>query len=334
MRIDASLPLVGLKQAAAIGREAEALGFAGIWSSETQHDPFLPLALIASETTDLEIGTAVAIGLARSPATLAYTSWDLAANSNGRFTLGLGTQVRAHIERRFGMPWPDSPVARLRELVAAIHAFWHTWQTGERLNFRGDTYKLTLMTPFFNPGPIQSPAIPIYLAGVNPGMIALCGEVGDGLHAHPLHSERYLREVVRPALQEGAARANRAPGAVQISTSVFIVTDETEANFVRSQIAFYASTPAYRRVLALHGWDERAEQLSALARRQEWQAMSALVDDEMLETFALVAPPEEVGAAILERYDGLVDRITPYLPFKPGQQDAFWTRIIEEVHGG
>lgn len=332
MKIDANLPPVRLKQAAAIGREAEALGFAGIWSSETQHDPFLPLALIANETSNLEIGTAVAIGFARSPATLAYTAWDLAINSDGRFALGLGTQVRAHIERRFGMPWPDSPVARLREMVAAIRAFWHTWQTGESLNFRGDYYKLTLMTPFFNPGPITSPTIPIYLAGVNPGMIALCGEVGDGLHAHPLHSERYLREVVRPALMKGAKRAARDPDAVQISTSVFIVTDKEEADFVRSQIAFYASTPSYRRVLSLHGWDERAEQLSALARRQEWQKMSELVDDEMLETFALVSPPEEVGTAILERYDGLVDRITPYLHFVPGQRDAFWSRLIDEVH--
>ena len=332
MKIDANLPAVALKDAAAIGQAAEDLGFAGIWSSETQHDPFLPLALIASETQQLELGTAVAIGFARSPAPSAYTAWDLAALSGGRFALGLGTQVRAHIERRFGMPWPDSPVAKLREMIAAVRAFWQTWQAGERLNFRGDYYKLTLMTPFFNPGPIDSPRIPIFLAGVNPGMIALCGEVGDGLHAHPLHSERYLREVIRPALQAGAERSGRDPEAIQLSVSAFMITDESEADFVRSQVAFYASTPAYRRVLALHGWEARAEQLSALARRQEWTEMASLVDDEMLETFALVAPAEQMSTAILERYDGLVDRVTPYLPFVPGERESFWAGLIKEIH--
>jgi probable F420-dependent oxidoreductase len=331
MKIDANLPPVPLKKVSGVGRAAESLGFSGIWSSETQHDPFLPLALIADQTETLEIGTAVAIGFARSPATLAYTAWDLAASSNGRFTLGLGTQVRAHIERRFGMQWPESPIARLREVVAAIRAFWHAWQSGEHLNYRGEHFKLTLMTPFFNPGPIDSPEIPIYLAGVNPGMIALCGEVGDGLHAHPLHSERYLREVVRPALNQGAGRAGRDQQAIKISVSTFMVTDEQEADFVRSQIAFYASTPAYRRVLALYGWEQRAEELSNLARRKEWDSMGRLVDDEMLNTFALVAPPEGMGAAVLARYEGLVDRLTPYLPFKPGERDSFWARLIDEV---
>jgi probable F420-dependent oxidoreductase len=331
MKIDANLPPVPLKKVSGIGQAAEALGFTGIWSSETRHDPFLPLALMADQTETLEIGTAVAIGFARSPATLAYTSWDLAASSNGRFTLGLGTQVRAHIERRFGMQWPESPIAKMREMVMAIRAFWRAWQTGEQLNYRGEHFKLTLMTPFFNPGPIDSPEIPIYLAGVNPGMIALCGEVGDGLHAHPLHSERYLREVVRPALESGAERVGRDPDSIRVSVSTFMVTDEREADFVRSQIAFYASTPAYRRVLALHDWERRAEELSALARHKKWGQMSKLVDDEMLNTFALVAPAEEMGAAVLARYGGLVDRLTPYLPFKPGERDSFWVRLVNEV---
>ncbi|MGD2162092.1 MAG: TIGR03617 family F420-dependent LLM class oxidoreductase [Anaerolineales bacterium] len=333
IKMDANLPPVALKDAVDIGRAAEALGFAGIWSSETQHDPFLPLALIANETQNLEVGTAVAIAFARSPATLSYTAWDLAASSAGRFTLGLGTQVRAHIERRFGMSWPESPIGRLREMIAAVRAFWQAWQSGERLNFRGEHYKLTLMSPFFNPGPIASPDIPIYLAGVNPGMISLCGEVANGLHAHPLHSERYLREVIHPALQEGAVRGGRNPEEIQLSVSVFMVTNDKEADFVRSQIAFYASTPSYRRVLELHGWERRAEELSELARRQEWGAMSALIDDEMLETFAVVAPAEAMGSAVLDRYVGLVDRVTPYLPLRPGERDPFWSRLINEVHG-
>lgn len=331
MKIDANLPPVPLGQAAAVGRAAEKLGFEGVWSSETQHDPFLPLALIAQETRTLQIGTAVAIGFARSPATVAYTAWDLAQLSSGRFTLGLGTQVRAHIERRFGMPWPDEPINKLREMIAAVRAFWRAWQTGDSLNFRGDHYKLTLMTPFFNPGPIEKPEIPIFLAGVNPGMIRLSGEVADGLHGHPLHSERYLREVVKPALQQGAERADRDPGAIQLSAAVFLVTNQSEADFVRSQIAFYASTPSYRRVLALHGWEERAERLSVLARRQDWQAMAAEIDDEMLDTFAVVASPDTIGQAILDRYEGLLDRVTPYLPFIPGERDSFWLELIEQV---
>ncbi len=333
MKIDANLPPVALHEAVQIGRAAEALGFAGIWSSETQHDPFLPLALIANETQSLEIGTAVAIAFARSPGTLAYTAWDLAASSKGRFTLGLGTQVRAHIERRFGMAWPDSPVGQLREMVSALRALWRTWQSGERLNFRGEHFNLTLMTPFFNPGPIHSPDIPIYIAGVNPGMIALCGEVADGLHGHPLHSERYLREVLKPALREGAARGGREPEEIKLSVSVFMATNEKETEFVRSQIAFYASTPAYRRVFQLHGWEQRAEELSALARRQEWQAMSALIDDRILETFALVAPEEAMAEALFRRYGGLVDRLTPYLPLRPGERDSFWSELVNEVQG-
>jgi alkanesulfonate monooxygenase SsuD/methylene tetrahydromethanopterin reductase-like flavin-dependent oxidoreductase (luciferase family) len=164
-------------------------------------------------------------------------------------------------------------------------------------------------------------------------MISLCGEVANGLHAHPLHSERYLREVIHPALQEGAVRGGRNPEEIQLSVSVFMVTNDKEADFVRSQIAFYASTPSYRRVLELHGWERRAEELSELARRQEWGAMSALIDDEMLETFAVVAPAEAMGSAVLDRYVGLVDRVTPYLPLRPGERDPFWSRLINEVHG-
>ena len=199
-----------------------------------------------STRSRLHFGTAVAIAFARSPATLAYTAWDLAQASGGRFILGLGTQVKAHIERRFGMPWPESVVGKLREQIAAIRAFWQAWQTGERLNFRGEHYKLTLMSPFFNPGPIQYPGVPIYLAGVNPGLARLAGECADGFLAHPFHTPRYLREVVLPAIEQGAAKASRKRSAINISTTVFVVTRPEEASFVRAQIAFYASTPSYR----------------------------------------------------------------------------------------
>lgn len=331
MNIDASLPPVPLTSIPAIAQAAEQLGFAAVWSTETQHDPFLPGALIAEHTQRLQFGTAVAIAFARSPATIAYTAWDLAQASQGRFILGLGTQVKAHIERRFGMPWPDSVVGKLREQIAAIRAFWHTWQSGERLNHRGEYYKLTLMSPFFNPGPIEHPHIPIYIAGVNTGLARLAGEIADGFHVHPLHTPRYLREVLLPAIEQGATVAGRSRQDLKIAASPFVVTGDQEDLFVRSQIAFYASTPSYKPVMALHGWQEVAERLSGLAARGEWGDMPALISDEMLSTFAVVAPTEDVRAALEERYTGLADRLTPYMPFIPGKRDAFWGALLKQA---
>jgi len=329
MDIDATLPPVPLSLIPSIARAAEELGFGAAWSTETMHDPFLPGALIAEHTQRLRFGTAVAIAFARSPATIAYTAWDLAQASGGRFILGLGTQVKAHVERRFGMPWPESVVGKLREQIAAMRAFWHTWQSGERLNFRGEYYKLTLMSPFFNPGPIEHPHIPIYIAGVNPGLARLAGEVADGFHVHPLHTPHYLREVLLPAIEQGTASAGRARGDVKITVSPFVDTGADEDLFVRSQIAFYASTPSYRPVMALHGWEQVAERLSGHASHGEWGQMPALIDDEMLATFAVVAPVEELATALEERYAGLADRLMPYIPFKPGEREAMWRALLK-----
>jgi len=331
VRFDANLPSSALQQIPELAQAAERLGFDGLWTAETQHDPFLPLALAAEHTRRIQIGTAVAIGFARSPATLAYTAWDLAEASHGRFILGLGTQVRAHIERRFGMTWPASPVAKLRELVGAVRAFWSAWQHGERLQFRGEYFKLSLMTPFFNPGPINHPDIPIYLSGVNTGLARLAGEIADGYHAHPLHSARHLREVVRPALAEGAARAGRSARDIVLSTTAFVVTSPAEADLVRFQIAFYASTPTYRAVMALHGWGDVADELSRLSRHKAWDQMTPLITDEMLHEFAVVAEPAEAAAGLRRRYAGLVDRLTLYLPFSPGLQDDFWQQVASEL---
>ncbi|MCK5315824.1 MAG: TIGR03617 family F420-dependent LLM class oxidoreductase, partial [Anaerolineales bacterium] len=245
MLFDATLPPTSLTTIPAIAQAAEQLGFDAIWSPETVHDPFLPGPLVYEHTQHVHFGTAVAIAFGRSPATLAYTAWDLAQVSGGRFILGLGTQVKAHIERRFGMPWPDSVVHKLKEQIAAIRAFWHSWQTDEKLNFRGDYYKLTLMSPFFNPGRIEYPDIPIYIAGVNTGLAHLAGEVADGFHVHPLHTPRYLSEVLLPAINRGATEAGRPSGEIKISTTAFVVTSPEEELFVRAQIAFYASTPSY-----------------------------------------------------------------------------------------
>ncbi|MEJ2010964.1 MAG: TIGR03617 family F420-dependent LLM class oxidoreductase [Anaerolineales bacterium] len=327
--LDASLPPVSLAEAGNIAEAAEQVGFKTLWASETQHDPFLPLAVAASRTSELQLGTAVAIAFARSPGVVAYTAWDLAQASGGRFILGLGTQVKPHIERRFGMPWPESPADKLREFVGALRALWRTWQYGDALAVRGEYFRLSLMSPFFNPGPIDHPDIPIFLAGVNVGLARLAGEIAEGFHAHPLHSERYLREVIRPALAEGAARAGRDANDLTLTASVFMVTDEASDFFVRSQIAFYASTPSYRRVMALHGWETIAEELSRLARRQDWSAMSGLVSDEMLATFAIVASPSELPLGVKSRYSGLAKRVIPYMPYYPGTQDEFWAALVE-----
>jgi probable F420-dependent oxidoreductase len=333
MKLDAALAPGDLREVPALAEAAEGVGFAAVWTSETQHDPFLSLALVAEHTRRLGFGTAVTIGFARSPTVLAHTAWDLARASGGRFVLGLGTQVRPHIERRYGMSWPASPVGAMREYILGLRAVWQAWQTGEQLNQRGEFYRLTLMTPFFSPGPIEYPSIPIYLAGVNPTLIRLAGECADGLHTHPLHSVRYLREVVHPALREGAARAGRESSRVVVSASVLTVTEDAEAAFARSQIAFYASTPSYRPVLDLHGWGELADRLSALARRGAWPEMAAQVDDEMLQTFAVVADPGSLAEALRIRYDGLVDRVTLYLPFAPSVRDSFWKGLVAHLGG-
>lgn len=329
MKIDASLPPVSLNEIPRLAERAQDIGFDGLWSSETQHDPFLPLPLVSQYTRDLQLGTAVAIAFARSPANLAYTAWDLAQASQGRFILGLGTQVRAHIERRFGMPWPDSPRGKLRELVQAIRAFWTTWQTGEALQLRGDYYRLSLMTPFFNPGPIDFPEIPIFLAGVNTGMCQLAGEVAEGFHAHPYHSPRYLEQVVRPAIQKGLSDSGRSWSDFELSTTAFVVTNPTEGEFVRSQIAFYASTPSYHPVMELHGWGQVAERLSQLARRGKWSEMAGLIDDPILQTFAVCCEPDHLPAELLKRYESLVDRLTLYRPFTGDQEDTIWQALVQ-----
>lgn len=328
MVFDAAMTPRSLSEVPALARAAEVAGIAALWTNETQHNPFLPLPLVAEHTTHLQFGTGVAIGFARSPMTLAHVAWDLAAQSGGRFKLGLGTQVRAHIERRFGLEWPASPVGKLRELVTALRAIWKSWQTGERLNVRGEYYKLTLMTPFFNPGPIAQPKVPIYIAGVNTGLAQLAGEVCDGFHVHPYHSAAYLRDVLRPAIAAGAAKAGRAPSDIQIAGTIFAITNPAERDGVRQQISFYASTPSYRPVMAHHGWEATAERLSALAARGEWAAMPSLIDDDMLETFAVSGPLAELAGPLRKRYEGLIDRVALYRPF--GAEDG-WERLAGQI---
>ena len=331
MKLDASLPPMALRQLPGMAQAAEDIGFDGLWSTETQHDPFLPLALAAQHTQRISIGTAVAIAFARSPTVLAHTAWDLAEQSGGRFILGLGTQVKAHIERRFGMPWPASPVTALREQIQVIRALWQAWQQGGRPNVRGEYHKVTLMTPFFSPGPQPHPAIPIFVAGVNPGLARLAGEAADGFLVHPYHSRRYLQEVVQPAIVEGAAGAGRRSEAIAFSVTSIVATTPEEELWARGQIAFYASTPSYRPVMALHGWGENADELRSLSQRGAWAEMGECITQEMLATFAVLAAEQDLPEALAERYAGSADRLGLYLPFTPGSRDAFWRRLITRL---
>src|SRR5688572_26461417 len=315
MKFDAVIPPTGLKDVPAIAKAAEEIGFDTLWTQETQHDPFLPCALIAEHTTRLNFGTAIAVSFARSPGNLAYTAWDLAAQSNGRFILGLGTQVKAHIERRFGLPWPESVTGKLREQIQVMRAFWDCWQNGTRLNFRGEYYKITLMSPFFNAGAIEHPNIPIYIAGVNTGLAKLAGELCEGFHAHPFHSLRYLREVILPAMEEGRKKERRKREDIAVSVTAFVATTPEEMNFARAQIAFYASTHSCQSVMDLHGWAGVAEKLSAHAARGEWTEMPMLISDEMLSEFCLVTEEHELADELKQRYDGIADRLTLYIAF-------------------
>lgn len=333
MKFDVTLIPGALNAMPSIARRIEDLGVAGLWTSETAHNPFLALTHAAGATEYLHVGTAVAIAFARSPMVTAQIAWDLATQSQGRFILGLGSQVRAHITLRYGMPW-SAPVSRMREYILALRAIWQSFQTGAPLRYRGEQYRLGLLTPFFNPGPIEHPDIPVYLAAVNPGMLRLAGELARGCHIHPFHSPAYLREVIRPAIAEGAETAGRTLTDVSLSCAIFVVTGHNEqsrresADKARAQIAFYASTPAYQPVLAHHGWDDLQPRLNELARAGQWEAMRNLISDDMLAAFAVCAPPDELPHAVHERYGHLLDRIGYYLPFpmEDGAPTDLWAR--------
>jgi probable F420-dependent oxidoreductase len=337
MKFDIALAPDSLAEVPELARRVEAIGADGLFTTETKHDPFLPLALAAEHTTSASLGTAVAIAFARSPMTVAHTAWDLAAQSKGRFMLGLGTQVKPHIERRFGLQWPESPVNKLREFIAALRAIWHAWQNGERLNYRGEYFKLTLMSPFFDPGQVEHPHIPIFIAGVNAPLVRLAGEAADGFHVHPYHTRKYLADVVLANIEAGARRAGRSRNDVSLSTAAFVAVGEAESERVRmretmrSQIAFYASTPSYRAVLALHGWLTQAETLGGLAARGEWAALPGVITDEMLAEFLVEGTWDDIGEKLRAKYSGLVDRLALYLPFTPGENDAKWQAVAQAI---
>lgn len=321
MKLDAGIG--GIESAAQRAAEAEAAGYAGVFTAETGSDPFLPLLLAGEATERVDLVTAIAVAFARSPMTTAATANDIHRASGGRFILGLGSQIKPHIERRFSMPW-SKPAARMREFISALHAIWGAWNDGTKLDFRGDFYTHTLMTPFFNPGPNPHGRPKVYLAAVGDLMTAVAGEVTDGILIHPFTTERYLREVTLPGLEKGAAKVGRPDDEIDVVGPVFVVTGDDDMqrqsadDFVRNQIAFYGSTPAYRPVLELHGWGDLQTELNTLSKHGEWVQMAALIDDDMLNTFAIVADsPADVAPALLKRYGDVVDRVSFYSSWNP-----------------
>ena len=317
MKLDAFLTPLAIEDAGDTAERLERGGFHGLWATETQVDPFLPLAVAATRTTRLRLGTGIAVAFARSPMVTAMDTWAIQRASGGRMDLGLGTQVRAHVERRFSMPY-DRPARRIREYVAALRHIWGAFQHEHRLSFKGDFYAFDLMTPFFDPGPIDHPRIAVHLAAVNALMFRVAGEVADGVVGHPFSTPSYLREVALPELLAGLRRAGRDRASFELTCPVFSVceqsaTVEADHAYVRAQLGFYASTPTYRAVLAHHGWEPIGEELSALVRARRFDALGAVVTDDMLDAFVTTAPTyRELGQRIRERYDGVLDRVALY----------------------
>jgi len=322
--------LGGLRDAGATAKAGEEAGYDGLWTAETAHDPFLPIALGSQTTSTAMLGTSIAVAFARNPMLLANLGWDLQSLSNGRFILGLGSQIKPHIQKRFSMEW-SHPAARMREMILAVRAIWDTWENGTKLDFRGDFYTHTIMTPFFTPdkaelGDFGTPRI--FLAGVGPLMTEVAGEVCDGFIAHGFTTERYLREVTIPALAAGRAKAGKTMDDFEISAPLFVVTGNNEeemaksAEGTRAQIAFYGSTPAYKRVLDLHGWGDLQPELNAMSKAGKWQEMGTLIDDDILDAFAVVREPPKVATELKARFGDVVQRVMFYAPY--ASDPAIW----------
>ena len=336
MKIDGGIS-TDLAKAGQSAKDVEAAGYSGAWTAETAHDPFLPLALAAEHTTTLEIGTSIAVAFARNPMLLANIGWDLQAFSKGRFILGLGSQIKPHIEKRFSMEW-SHPAARMREMIMAIRAIWDTWENGTKLDFRGDFYKHTLMTPFFTPDRAELAGFgtpKIYLAGVGELMTEVCGEVCDGFICHGFTTEKYLREVTIPALARGRAKAGKTMEGFDIVGPSFVVSGTNEDEMkaasagTRQQIAFYGSTPAYKGVLDIHGWGGLQDELNTLSKQGKWVEMGNLITDDILNTFAVVGEPEKIAPELHRRYGDVISRISFYAPYKA--DPSRWKPVIEAI---
>lgn len=335
MKVDTGIGF-DLGRAAEQARTAESMGYDGLWVPEISRDPFLPLAIAAEHTNRIDIGTSIAVAFARSPMTLASTAYDLNQFSGGRFILGLGSQIKPHVEKRFSMQW-SKPAARMREFILAMRAIWDSWMNGADLEFQGEFYTHTLMTPFFNPGRHDHGLPRVFLAAVGPLMTRVAGETCDGYFCHGFTTERYLREVTLPALEEGRAAVGLTMDGFEICGPSFVVTGNDEAELeaakvgTRQQIAFYGSTPAYRPVLELHGWGDLQPELNALSKQGEWERMGELISDEVLETFAVVGEPEGIGPELKRRYGDVISRISFYAPYTSDPQR--WQKVVADLRG-
>jgi probable F420-dependent oxidoreductase len=313
MKVDAIIN-GDLDAAAESARRVEQLGYDGAVCAEVAHDPFLPLALAATTTDRITLTTGIAVAFARNPMTVAVTASDIHRLSHGRFVLGLGSQIKPHITKRFSMPW-SSPAARMREFVQAVRAIWATWNEGVPLRFRGEYYRHTLMTPMFDQGPSAFGSPPVHLAAVGPAMTAVAGEVADGLLAHGFTTPDYLRTVTLAHLERGLAAAGRTRADVVVSVPLFMIVGRDEAEIdakkvgARRQLAFYGSTPAYRPVLEHHGWGELGDELNRLSKQGEWVKMGDVIDDSVLDTFAIIGDAAHVAGEIHRRFGGVIDRV-------------------------
>jgi probable F420-dependent oxidoreductase len=335
MHVSMTVPTEDLRQARSIYRELEDLGYDRAFSFEAKHDPFIPLAVAAEHTEHIGLGTAIAIAFARTPMTLANVAWDLQTVTGGRFVLGLGSQIRPHIEQRFSMPW-GNPVARMEELVRGVRAIWSSWETGERLSFEGEYYTHTRMIPAFDPGPNPYGTPPIFTAGFGPQMTEVAGRVSDGFLVHPVNSRRSLLELTLPALERGAAQAGRTLDDLEVVCVTIIVTGRTEEELTRSreavreQLAFYGTTPAYLPVFELHGYGDLHPELQSLARQDRWKEMSTLIDDDLLETIAVVGEPSEIATKVRTRLDGISDAVS--LVNNRAPDPAHFAEVVAALH--
>tara|TARA_A100001037_G_C15138027_1_gene632137 strand:- start:2188 stop:3195 length:1008 start_codon:yes stop_codon:yes gene_type:complete len=304
------LDLVGAQ-----AQELEEMGYSGIMTAETSHDPFFPLLVASQHTVNIELFTSIAVAFARTPMILANIGHDLNAASKGRFILGLGSQIRPHITKRFSMPW-SHPAARMREFILAMRAIWANWYNDEPLEFVGKFYTHSLMTPFFTPSNVECGEPKVFLAAVGPKMTEVAGEVADGIILHAFSTEKYIREVTMPALERGFAKSGKRREDFEISYPVFVVTGNTETQFeeallgARQQIAFYGSTPAYQPVLESIGAEGLQPELNKMSKQGRWEQMGDLISDDILENFAVVGDPAEIGDMILSRYGDIIDRVS------------------------
>jgi probable F420-dependent oxidoreductase len=334
MKIYTTAPMEDPRDARTTFPRLEQIGYDGAFSFEAKLDPFLPLVLAAERTSTLRLGTAVAIAFARNPMNLAYLAHGMQALSAGRFVLGLGSQVQPHIEKRFGMPW-SRPAARMREMVLAIKAIFDSWEGGSKLDFRGEIYRHTLMIPAFDPGPNPFGPPPVFTGGFGPLMTAVAGEVADGFFAHPFNSRESLLANTLPALAQGLARSGRRREDIEVVCATLTVTadDERELERVkqaaRKQLAFYGSTPAYLPTLACHGWEAVHVELNRLSKAGRWDEMADLIDDEILETIAVVAPRKEIAGRLRQRLDGIADGVS--LTHNRAPDPTQWADVVADL---